>query len=159
MVQIAPQVYRKCVPVNKKGIKILYVKLQKALYELMRASLFFYRKLRREFEQYGIEVNLNNLCVANMTTKGRKHLMVVWHVDGLMALCKDNFELAKFLCYLAWLGKLPTCRQHVGLTVKCQHFWLTSPCRCNTKPTPTQYFCVGDCQHSPNLYFSTRATY
>ncbi len=45
MVQIAPQVYRKYVTVDRKGTKILYVKLQKALYGLMRAT--FYRKLRK----------------------------------------------------------------------------------------------------------------
>jgi len=48
MIQVAPEVYRKCVAVDKKGTKILYVKLQKALYGLMRASLLFYRKLRKE---------------------------------------------------------------------------------------------------------------
>jgi hypothetical protein len=30
--QIAPQVYRKYVTINKKGTPILYVKLKKALY-------------------------------------------------------------------------------------------------------------------------------
>ncbi len=45
MIQIAPQVYRKYVTVDKQGTKLLYVKLQKALYRLMRASLLFYRKL------------------------------------------------------------------------------------------------------------------
>ena len=44
MIQIAPQVYRKYVTVNKKGMPILYVKLKKALYGLMRASLLFYWK-------------------------------------------------------------------------------------------------------------------
>ncbi len=39
MIQIAPQVYRKYVTVDKKGTKLLCVKLQKALYGLMRASL------------------------------------------------------------------------------------------------------------------------
>jgi hypothetical protein len=43
MVQIAPQIYRKYVTVDRKGTPILYVKLQKALYGLMRASLLFYR--------------------------------------------------------------------------------------------------------------------
>ena len=50
MTQIAPEVYRKYVTVDRKGTPILYVKLQKALYGLMRASLLFYRKLRKEFE-------------------------------------------------------------------------------------------------------------
>ena len=53
MIQIAPEVYRKYVTVDRKGTPILYVKLQKALYQLMRVSLLFYRKLRKEFEQYG----------------------------------------------------------------------------------------------------------
>jgi hypothetical protein len=35
MVQIAPQVCRKYITVDRKGINILYVKLQKALYGLM----------------------------------------------------------------------------------------------------------------------------
>jgi len=50
MMQLTPEVYRKYVAIDKKGTKILYVKLQKALYGLMRASLLFYRKLRKEFE-------------------------------------------------------------------------------------------------------------
>jgi hypothetical protein len=45
MIQIAPQIYRKYVTVDKKGTKLLYMKLQKVLYGLMRASLLFYRKL------------------------------------------------------------------------------------------------------------------
>jgi hypothetical protein len=50
MVQTVPQIYRKYIMMDKKGIKILYVKLQKALYGLMRASLLFYRKLRKELK-------------------------------------------------------------------------------------------------------------
>ncbi len=44
MIQVAPEVYRKYVAADKKGNKILCVKLRKALYGLMRASLLFYRK-------------------------------------------------------------------------------------------------------------------
>jgi hypothetical protein len=100
MIQIAPQVYRKYVTVDKKGTKLLYVKLQETLYRLMRASLLFYRKLQKEFKAYGLQVNPYNPCVANMETKSGKQLTMIWHVDDLMALCKDNFELMKFLCYL-----------------------------------------------------------
>ncbi len=100
MEQIALQIYRKCITVDKKGTKILYVKLQKALYRLMRASLLLYRKLRKEFEEYGLVVNPYDPCIANMVTKSGKQLTVVWHVDNLMALCKENFELTKFSCYL-----------------------------------------------------------
>ncbi len=57
MVQITPQVYRKYLMVDRKGTPILYVKLQKALYGLMRASLLFYRKLRKDLEAYGFTIN------------------------------------------------------------------------------------------------------
>ena len=72
MIQIAPVVYRRYVTVNRKNTKVLYVNLQKALYGLMRASLLFSQKLRKEFEEYGLVVNLYDPCVANMTTKRRK---------------------------------------------------------------------------------------
>ncbi len=42
MIHIAPEVYRKYGSVDRKGTKILYVKLQKALYGLMQASLLCY---------------------------------------------------------------------------------------------------------------------
>jgi hypothetical protein len=41
MVHIVPQIYRKHITLDKKGTPVLYVKLQKALYGLMRASLLF----------------------------------------------------------------------------------------------------------------------
>ncbi len=113
MEQIAPEVYRKYVTVDKKGTKILYVKLQKALYGLMRASLLFYRKLRKEFEAYGFEINPYDPCVANKVTNGGEQLTVVWHVDDLMASCRDDFELTKFSCYL---GRIygPKLSMHTG---------------------------------------------
>jgi hypothetical protein len=54
MVQIALQVYMKYVTVDRKGMKILYVKLQKALYWLMRSSLLFYRKLWKNLRSTGL---------------------------------------------------------------------------------------------------------
>jgi hypothetical protein len=84
MIQIAPKVYRKYVSINKKGTKILYMKLQKALYGLMWASLLFYQKLRKELEAYGFEINPYDSCVANKMTEAGKQLMVIWHVDDLM---------------------------------------------------------------------------
>ncbi len=85
MEQITPQTYRKYINVDKKGTKILYMKLQRELYRQMRASLLFYRKLQKEFKEYGLVVNPYNPCVANMVTKSGKQLTVVWHVDNLMA--------------------------------------------------------------------------
>jgi hypothetical protein len=52
---------------------VLYVKLQKALYWLMRASLLFYRKLRIELETYGFEVNPYDPCVVNLDSPREKN--------------------------------------------------------------------------------------
>jgi hypothetical protein len=98
MVQIAPQVYRKYVTVDRKGMPILYVRLQKALYGLMKASLLFYRKLRKEMEEYRFVVNPYNPCVANKTMESGEQLMVIWHVDDVMGSCKEDFKLTKFSC-------------------------------------------------------------
>jgi hypothetical protein len=119
MIQIAPELYRRYVTVDRKGTKVLYVKLQKALSGLMRASLLFYQKPRKEFKEYGLVVNPYNPCVANMTTKKGKQLTVVWHLDDLMASCEDDFELTKFSCHL---GKLygPKLSMHTG----CKHNYL-----------------------------------
>jgi hypothetical protein len=100
MVQIAPEIYRKYIKLDKKGTKLLCVQLQKALYGLMRASLLFYCKLKKEFEEYGLKVNKYDPCVANMITKSGKQFTVVWHVDDLMDLYEDDSKLTTFLCYL-----------------------------------------------------------
>ncbi len=101
MVHIAPQAYRKYLMVDRKSTPIMYMKLQKALFGLMRASLLFYRKLRKELEAYGFTINPYDPCLANVTTRCGKQLTVVWHVNNLMASCKVDFELTRFLCYLA----------------------------------------------------------
>ncbi len=46
----APQMYRRYITVNKKGTPVLYVKLQKALYGLMRASLLIYKNSKRNWK-------------------------------------------------------------------------------------------------------------
>jgi hypothetical protein len=59
----------------------------------MKATLLFYRKLRKEPEKYGFEVNPYNPCMVNKDTEFGKQLTVIWHLDNLMASCKDDFKL------------------------------------------------------------------
>jgi hypothetical protein len=113
MLQIAPQIYRKYVTVNRKGTPILCVKLHKALYGLMRASLLFYRKLRKELEDYGFEINPYDPCVGNRVTECGKQMTVIWHINDLMGSCENDFELTKFSCYLAKLYG-PKLSMHTG---------------------------------------------
>ena len=44
-VQVAPNLYRKYITVDRKGMAILYVKMQKALHGLLGSALLFYNKL------------------------------------------------------------------------------------------------------------------
>ena len=57
MVRIARKIYRPYVTVNKKLTSMMYVRLRKALYGLLKSSLLFYRNLRKELEDYGFKVN------------------------------------------------------------------------------------------------------
>ncbi len=50
MVQVAPNLYRKFVMVDKRNTPILYVKIQKALYGLLQSALLFYKKLVGDLE-------------------------------------------------------------------------------------------------------------
>ncbi len=113
MVHIVPQIYRKYITIDKRGMLVLYVKLQKGLYGLMQASLLFYRKLRKELEEYGFIVNPYDRCVANKEVGEGEQLTIIWHMDNLMALCKLDFELTKFSCYLARIYG-PKLTMHTG---------------------------------------------
>ena len=61
---IAPQTYRKYVMVEKSQ-KILYVKVQKSLYGMLKSAPLFYKKLRADLELIGFEVNPYDPCVTN----------------------------------------------------------------------------------------------
>jgi hypothetical protein len=98
--KVDPKLYTKYVTVDKRGKKILYVQLHKALYGLLRAAILFYRKLRKELEEYGFTINEMDPCVANMTTKSGHQLTVLWHVDDLKMSCVDSFEITKLWSYL-----------------------------------------------------------
>jgi hypothetical protein len=92
---------------------VLYVKLQKALYGLMQASLLFYRKLRKELKDFGFTVNPYDPCVANNDVGDGKQLTEIWHMDDLMASGVVDFELTKLSCYLANIYG-PKLTMHVG---------------------------------------------
>ena len=86
---------------DKKCTPVLYVKLQKALYVLMRASLLFYKKLLRELEEYGFIVNPYDPCVVNKDVGNGEQMTIIWNVNDLMASCTLDFELTVLYCYLA----------------------------------------------------------
>jgi hypothetical protein len=82
MVQVDPELYGPYLRKSKKGESILYVKMLKAMYGLLRSALLFYLKLVKDLTDYGFKLNPYNLCVANKMVDG-KQMTVVWHVDDL----------------------------------------------------------------------------
>eukprot|EP00804_Cyclotella_cryptica_P017574 CCRYP_006738-RC/>CCRYP_006738-RC protein AED:0.40 eAED:0.33 QI:0/-1/0/1/-1/1/1/0/582 len=100
MCMIDPKLYRKYVCKDKRGNPVLYVELYKSLYGLMRSALLFYKKLKKELEEYGMVMNPYDMCVANKETQTGHQLTVLWHVDDLKISCKDKFKVTKLICYL-----------------------------------------------------------
>ncbi len=90
MVQVASNLYKKYITVDRKGMAILYVKLQKALYGLLRSARLFYMKLVTNLESDGFVLNPYNSCVASKDVNG-KQITVCWHVGDLMVShCNPN---------------------------------------------------------------------
>ena len=92
LLQVDPSLYRKYVITNSKGEPMLYVKLAKALYGLLKSALLFYKKLRGELEDMMFEVNPYDPCVANGT-----QMTVCWHINDLNIGHKDPMEVSKFI--------------------------------------------------------------
>ena len=61
---------------------MLYVRLSKALYGMLRAALFFYKRVKKDLKNIGFGVNPYDPCVTNMTVNGVQ-CTVCWHVDNL----------------------------------------------------------------------------
>jgi hypothetical protein len=69
--------------ITKEGDKkVLYVRLNKALYGTLRAALLFWKKLTATLQEWGFEINPYDTCVANKTIDGTQ-CTIVWHVDDL----------------------------------------------------------------------------
>ena len=66
-----------------EGVKpVIYVKLKRALYGTLNASLLFWKDLTTELKGWGFTINPYDECVANKTING-KQCTVLWHVDDL----------------------------------------------------------------------------
>ena len=89
MVQVYLIMYRKYVTYSPKGQDILYVKLSKALYGMLRAALLFYKILRSDLENMGSEINPYDPCLAN-TMVNSHQMTICWHVEDLKVSHKDD---------------------------------------------------------------------
>ena len=102
MVQADPQIYQKFVTYDKNNQPLLYVKLSKTMYGLLRSALLFYKKLLKDLTNYKTPFVINpyDPCVANTMING-KQMTVTWHVYNLKASHVDPFQNTKFAVYLA----------------------------------------------------------
>ena len=64
MAKTDPKLYRKYLS-NEKGKKVLYLRLKKALYGMMKSALLFYKKLVSELIGMGFIINPYDPCIAN----------------------------------------------------------------------------------------------
>jgi hypothetical protein len=101
MVLVDPELYGPYVVETKRGEKLLYVRMCKAMYGLLRSALLFYLKLRADLEEFGFKFNDYDPCVANKMVNG-KQMTVTFHVDDLKISHAEEFELTKMII---WLGK------------------------------------------------------
>jgi hypothetical protein len=84
MVQVDPALYRKYVIYGKNNKPLLYVKLSKAIYGLLKSALLLHRKFIGELKKYiwPFIINPYDPCVANATIVGHQ-MTVTWHVNNL----------------------------------------------------------------------------
>ena len=82
LVKVDPKLYRKYVITSKQVVPMLYVKLTKALYGMLRSAMVLKKNLRIHLEEIGFEINPYDTCVANMTINSYQ-MTVCWHIYDL----------------------------------------------------------------------------
>ena len=79
---------------------MLYVRLSKALYDMLRVDLLFYKCLIRDLDDRGFVVNPYDPCVANKMIDGSQ-ITVCWHVDDLKISHRDEEMVTAFTVNMA----------------------------------------------------------
>ena len=74
---------------------MVYVRLSKALYGMLGAAILFYKRLRKDLEDMGFEVNPYDPCVANILVNWAQ-CTVCLHVDDLKVSHVDEAVVAAF---------------------------------------------------------------
>jgi hypothetical protein len=81
LMEIVPETYEPYI-VYEANKPVLYVRMLKALYGMLIASILYYKKFCKDIEGIGFVVNPYDPCVANRIQKGKQQT-VTWHVDDL----------------------------------------------------------------------------
>ena len=135
MAMAAPTVYRKYITINARGEPTLFVKLQKALYGMLKSALLFYKKLVTDLTEKGFTVNPYDPCVVTKFING-KQMTICWHVDDLKISHADPKEVTKIEEWLRQLyGKVSVSRgtKHTYLGMQIEY---TPDKKCRISMTP-----------------------
>ena len=95
LVELSPEIYRDFVCYKGKS-KVLYVHILKTIYGMLKSTMLFYKKLKKDLESIGFEVNPYDPCVVNRMVNGKQHT-VTWHVDDLKSSHVDPKVNNKFI--------------------------------------------------------------
>ena len=87
LIELSPAEYKDKV-VYERGVKVLYLLVEKAIYGMLEASLIWYRTLRRDLEQIGFKFNTYDFCIANRY-EGENQQTLRLHVDDMLVSCRD----------------------------------------------------------------------
>ena len=98
MLKVSPE-WEKYVTLDKKGNKVLYVRLNYGLYGCINNDILFWEKLSKDLKSQGFELNPYDPCVANKIING-KQFIIVWHVDDLKMSHKDSKEVTKIIQWI-----------------------------------------------------------
>ena len=99
MVSVDPALYGPYMRKTKKGESMMYVKMKKAMYGLLRSALLFYLRLVKDLQEFGFKLNPYDPCVANKVVDGSQ-MTVVWHVDDLKISHMQRSKIDGLLAFL-----------------------------------------------------------
>ena len=111
--------YKKFV-VMEGETKVLYVRLNKALYGCVQSALLWYELFSTTLKEMGFELNPYDPCVANKMINGRQ-CTVTWYVDDLKASHVEEKVIEDVVAAIeAKFGKMSVCRgkEHTYLGMK-----------------------------------------
>ena len=73
----------------ENGVKVIYIRLLKALYGCMESALLWYYVYSKTLESQGFVVNPYGRCISNSTIGGIQ-FMIAWYIDNKYVLHDDE---------------------------------------------------------------------
>ena len=94
-----PKIYRKFFITDSKRRMILYVKMKKDLYGILKSVPLFYLKLVGDLTRAGFKINSYEPCVMEKIVGG-EHMTVLFHMDDLKVSHKIDKAITEVIEYL-----------------------------------------------------------